>query len=134
MQEAFSRREALKTIVLLAWPTVLEQVLMTAVSYVDSAMVGRIGARATAAVGATSTVNWLAGSSISALSIGFLAYISKELGAKRPGNARRAAAQAVLVTLIVGLAATAVALSLSGRIPVWMHTAPDILDDARRCG
>ncbi len=132
MQETFSRRAALKTIVLLAWPTVLEQVLMTAVSYVDSAMVGRIGARATAAVGITATVNWLVGSSISALSIGFLAYISKEIGARRPENARRAAAQASLVTLIVGIAATIVSLALSGRIPVWMRAAPDILDDARR--
>ena len=53
MQNTISRRGALKTIVLLAWPTMLEQILQTAVSYVDSAMVGRIGAHATAAVGAT---------------------------------------------------------------------------------
>ena len=92
MQNTLSRRGALKTIVLLAWPTMLEQILQTAVSYVDSAMVGRIGAHATAAVGATTTVNWLVNSSISALSIGFLAYISRELGAKKPEHARKAVA------------------------------------------
>ena len=90
MQNEFSRRAALKTIVLLAWPTVLEQILQTIVQYVDSAMVGRIGPHATAAVGCTTTINWLINSSTSALSIGFLAYISKELGARRPDNARRA--------------------------------------------
>lgn len=132
MQNAFSRRSALKTIVLLAWPTVLEQILQTAVSYVDSAMVGRIGAHATAAVGATSTVNWLVNSSISALSIGFLAYISRQLGAKKPELARKAVAQAVLVTLVVGVIFTAAALSLSGVIPVWMHAGEDILADASR--
>ena len=132
MQSEFSRRAALRTIVLLAWPTVLEQILQTAVSYVDSAMVGRIGARATAAIGATSTVNWLIGSSISALSIGFLAYISREIGAKRPENARRATAQATLVTLITGALFTILALSLSGRIPVWMRADSDILTDASR--
>jgi len=126
----FYRGNALKTIVLLAWPTVLEQILQTAVSYVDSAMVGRLGAHATAAVGATGTINWLIISSITALSIGFLAYISRALGAKQPLNARKAAAQAVLVTLIVGVLFTALALSLSHAIPVWMHVGPDILEDA----
>ena len=132
MQTDFSRREALKTIVLLAWPTVLEQILQTAVSYVDSAMVGRIGARATAAIGVTATVNWLINGLVYALGIGFLAYISREIGAKREENARRAAAQATLIALITGIAFTVLALSLSNRIPVWMHADADILQDASR--
>ena len=132
MQNEFSRRAALKTIVLLAWPTVLEQILQTAVSYVDSAMVGRIGPHATAAIGATTTVNWLVNSSLASLSIGFLAYISKELGARRPENARRAAGQAALVTLIVGAFFTALALLLCRQVPLWMHAGADILEDATR--
>ena len=132
MQSEFSRRAALKTIVLLAWPTVLEQILQTAVNYVDAAMVGRIGARATAAVGATATVNWLIGSTIHALGIGFLAYISQEIGAKRTQNVRRATAQATLITLIAGAISTIFALALSGIIPVWMHADADILADASR--
>lgn len=130
MQNSFSRSAALKTIVLLAWPTVLEQILQTAVSYVDSAMVGRIGAQATAAVGATTTINWLVNSSITALSIGFLAYISRQLGAKQPQLARKATAQASLITLIVGIIFTTAALLLSNVIPVWMHAGEDIRTDA----
>ena len=129
MKHTFSLA-ALKTIVLLAWPTVLEQILQTAVQYVDTAMVGSIGAAATAAVGATTTINWLINSSISALSIGFLAYISRALGAREPENARRATAQACMVTLIVGIAFTILSLSLSRVIPVWMNASPDIQDDA----
>lgn len=132
MQSEFTRRAALKAIVLLAWPTVLEQILQTAVSYVDSAMVGRIGAHATAAVGATATVNWLLNSSLIALSIGFLAYISRELGAGKTKNAQRATAQLTLVTLITGGLFTALALLLSDRIPVWMHAGEDIRADATR--
>lgn len=132
MKNEFSRRAALKTIVLLAWPTVLEQILQTAVQYVDTAMVSSIGSHATAAVGSTSTINWLINSSITALSIGFLAYISRELGAKKPENARRAAAQASLVTLIVGALFTVLSLALSGVIPVWMRADESILADASR--
>ena len=131
MQQEFSRGAALKTICALAWPTVLEQVLETAVSYVDSAMVGRIGPRATAAVGATMTVNWLVNSSLIATGIGFLSYISHEIGAKRPENARRAAAQVCTFVLLLGVILTVLALSLSGSIVRWMHAGADIAADAR---
>ena len=75
----------LPIIVALAWPTMLEQLMQTAVQYIDTAMVGTLGTQATAAVGATSTVNWLINSTISAISIGFLSYISQALGAAKNG-------------------------------------------------
>ena len=53
----------------LAWPTMLAQLMQPAVQYIDTAMVGALGTTATAAVGATTTVNWLINSSITALSI-----------------------------------------------------------------
>ena len=59
----------------LAWPTMFEQLMQTAVQYIDTAMVGTLGTQATAAVGTTSTVNWLIGSSVSALGVGFLTFI-----------------------------------------------------------
>jgi len=130
MQNVFSRRAALKTIILLAWPTILEQILQTAVQYVDSAMVGRLGPAASAAVGSTTTINWLVNSSISALGIGFLAYISHEIGAKRHENARKAVVQAMLAALVVGVLFTVLALSLSGVIPVWMKVEPAIQKSA----
>ena len=114
----------------LAWPTMLEQLMQTAVQYIDTAMVGALGTDATAAVGATSTVNWLIGSTISAFGIGFLSYIAKACGAGDKAAAKRAASQAVLVVLVTGTAFTALTLGLSGRIPVWMQVDPRILDIA----
>ncbi len=126
------RKRMLWTVMALAWPTMLEQWLQVAAQYVDSAMVGRLGAAATAAVGATSTVNWLVGSSVSALGIGFLAYIAREYGAQRYENAAKAAAQSVSTCLIAGLAFMALALSLSGKIPLWMNVRPEIQENASR--
>lgn len=40
-----------------------------------------MGTRATAAVGATSTVNWLVGSTVSAFGVGFLSFIARACGA-----------------------------------------------------
>jgi len=105
----------------LAWPTMLEQLMQTAVQYIDTAMVGSLGTQATAAVGATSTVNWLIGSTISAVSVGFLSFIARACGADDKPAAKRAVSQAVLAVLVIGSLFTAITLSLSSVIPVWMQ-------------
>ena len=114
----------------LAWPTMLEHAMQTAVQYIDTAMVGSLGTAATAAVGSTSTVNWLIGSSISAMSIGFLAFIAKARGAGDFIKARRAVAQSVLAVLFFGTFFTVLALSLSNVVPVWMQVDENIRDIA----
>ena len=122
----------LPAVLTLAWPTMLEQLLHTAVQYIDTAMVGTLGTQATAAVGSTSTVGWLVGSSCSAFGVGFLAYISQALGAGEEERARRAAAQSVLAVLVTGLFFTALTLSLSSLVPVWMRVDPSIRPLASR--
>ena len=116
----------LPAIFTLAWPTMLEQLMQTAVQYVDTAMVGTLGTQATAAVGATSTVNWLVGSTISAVGVGFLACISQAIGAGQPEKAKRASAQSVLAVLVLGLLFTGLTLGLSKWVPVWMQVDPSI--------
>ena len=118
--------EMIAVILTLAWPTMLEQLMQTAVQYIDTAMVGALGTQATAAVGATTTVNWLINSSISALSVGFLAYIAKACGANDKDTAKRSVSQAVLAVLVTGTLFTALTLALSSVIPVWMQVDENI--------
>ena len=73
--ERAEARAVLRTILLLAWPTMLEQIMQSAVQYIDTAMVGTLGTQAMAAVGTTTTIGWLVQSSITAFSVGFLAFI-----------------------------------------------------------
>ncbi|MBQ8137770.1 MAG: MATE family efflux transporter, partial [Clostridia bacterium] len=121
MRRRFLDRHMLSTIFSLAWPTMLEEFMQTAVQYIDTAMVGQLGTEATAAVGATSTVNWLVGSTVSALGVGFLALIAQARGAGNTEKAKSAAAQACTVTLIAGLLFTLITVSLSSLVPVWMQ-------------
>ena len=118
--------EMLPMIFALAWPTMLEELLQTAVQYIDTAMVGSLGTQATAAVGATSTVNWLVSSTIFALGIGFLAFVSQASGAGDMEKVSRASAQAVLTVLICGFLFTGLTLGLSRYVPVWMQVDPAI--------
>ena len=125
-------RAMIVTILALAWPTMLEQLMQTAVQYIDTAMVGSLGTQATAAVGATTTVNWLIGSSISALGVGFLSFIAQAYGAKDKNAASRAVMQAVIVTVVCGGFFTALTLGLSGVIPLWMQVDESIRELAGR--
>ncbi len=109
------------TIFALAWPTILEQLLHTAVQYIDTAMVGSLGTEATAAVGSTTTVNWLVSSTVSAIGVGFLAYISQARGAGKHKEAREASGQAVFMVLVLGITLTAIILSLSPVVPALMR-------------
>ena len=116
----------LPAILSLAWPTMLEQLMQTAVQYMDVAMVGSLGTEATAAVGATSTVNWLVGSTISALGVGFLAFIAKAYGENDRQKAAKATSQAVLAVLVTGIVFTVLTLSLSPVVPILMRVDPGI--------
>lgn len=125
-------KEMLVTIVALAWPTMLEEAMQTAVQYIDTAMVGVLGTQATAAVGATTTVSWLLWSTTAALGIGFLSFIARAWGSGDRQQASRASAQAVLVTLVSGVVFTALCLGLSDLVPVWMQVDPAIQNLAAR--
>ena len=122
----------LPVILSLAWPTVLEQIMQTAVQYIDTAMVGSLGKQATAAVGSTGTVSWLVSSTVSAIGVGFLAYISQAMGAGRNDNAKKASGQAVTAVITVGILFTVLTTSLSGVIPVWMRVDINIREMASR--
>jgi len=108
-------------IMALAWPTIIEQVMQTAVQYIDTAMVGSLGTQATAAVGATTTIGWLIHSSINAFSIGFLSMIARACGAGDQKAAKHVVSQSVLAVLVLGLITTVLPLSLSNLVPVWMQ-------------
>ncbi len=116
----------LGTVFSLAWPTMLEQLTQTAVQYIDTAMVGALGTVATAAVGATTTVNWMIGSVVSAIGIGFLSFIAQAMGAGRADDARKASAQSCTVTLLLGSFLTVLTQCAADLVPVWMQVDPNI--------
>ena len=62
-------RAIFQTIFFLSWPAVVEQALQTLVQYIDTAMVGRLGAQASASVGLTSTMTWLVNAPLFAMGI-----------------------------------------------------------------
>lgn len=80
MKQTYNK-EAFRSLITLSIPTVLEEVLSTLLQYVDTAMVGHLGEKATAAVSTTTTIGWLIHSIPSAIAVAVLAIASKANGA-----------------------------------------------------
>lgn len=125
-----SRGVMLKELWILGAPTIVEQLLQTMVGYVDTAMVGRLGAKASAAVGVTATVNWLFYGMMFAASLGLLSYIARFTGAGDEKSARRASAQGIWLLLFLGIPENILALAISPVLPIWLGAAEEIQEDA----
>lgn len=126
----YNNKEMIIAICLLAWPSVVDQALQTVVQYVGSAMVGRIGPQASAAIGLTTTVTWLINSPFFAMGIGVLAYISSSIGAQEYSKAKKASVQSIIIMLVLGITVGLAALLTSPFLPKWLGASPEIQRDA----
>ncbi len=118
------------TLALLALPTMLEHLLSTLMQYVDTAMVGRLGADATAAVSTTTTITWLTGSLAASVAVAVLTGIATEIGAGRKERVSRIAAQSLLLSAGVGMIIAVVSVVLSPYIPGWMGIDASVRESA----
>lgn len=125
-QMSKSKKGVLTDLILLAIPTVLEEIMSTLLQYVDTAMVGNLGEKATAAVSVTTTINWLVGGVFSAVGVAAVAMISKCVGQGNKKSSQKISSQIFLITVAVGVAVGALAIALSPVIPIFMGAEKDI--------
>ncbi len=110
-----------KVILLLAWPTIIEQILHTAVNYVDTAMVGSLGTQATAAIGVCTSTVWLLMGVMNAAGVGYSVMVARRIGEGNTEEARTTIRQAMLAVMVIGLGLTTlVQLIVAPNLPVWM--------------
>lgn len=101
-----------KIIVLLAWPIFVEQILVSLVQAVDTAMVGSLGANATASVAISHSPNMMINGVIMALGVGFTSLIARSVGAGDKERAKDLIRQAMLLVVSLGAVLTGFALGL----------------------
>ena len=100
--EAIPVKEQMKLVVSLSVPAILEQLVMTLMSYIDTAMVGGLGYQATAAIGVVASSIWFMNAFVNAAAIGFSVQVAQYLGAGREGDSRDVLCQAILFNVIFG--------------------------------
>ena len=120
-----------KLVIMLAWPSIIEQLLHTAVNYVDTAMVGSIGTYATAAIGVCTSTIFLLMGVMNATGLGFSVMVARKIGEGNHEEARTILRQSMLAVVVVGLSLTLLGeLILAPNLPRWMGAEPDVLPHA----
>lgn len=128
--EQITVRETARTAMALSLPAILEQMVVTAMEYIDAAMVGRLGAAATASIGIVSSSTWLLHGIIVGLYTSFSIQIAQYLGADRAQDARSVLRQAMLFNLVFGVAAAVFGVGISGYLPGWLGAEEALRADA----
>jgi len=116
----------IKTIFWLAWPVMIEQLMSTLVQYVDAAMVGSLGAYATASVSISNPIIMMINGVVMSCTIGLTALVARSIGAKQLDYAKKLVRHGVLLILFLGVPLSIVTALLSKHIPIWMGAEADV--------
>ncbi len=125
-------KEYLKQVIQLSIPAVLAQISSIIMQYIDAAMVGSLGATATAAIGLVSSTTWLFGGLCVSVATGFSVQVAQRIGGEQEKEARDVLRQAIVCTLLFGAIVSAVGIGISSQLPVWLGGAEEIRRDASR--
>ena len=113
-------------------PAILAEITSIAMQYIDAAMVGSLGERASAAIGLVSSSTWLLGGLSISLATGFSVQVAHLTGAGRDAEARNVLRQALLAALACGFLLALAGAGLSGPLPRALGGAADVCPDASR--
>ncbi len=123
-------KSELKSLILLALPTIFEEILQTVVQYVDIAMVGRLGEKAIASVSLTGSIGWLTGSVFSAFAVSVVALTSSAIGEQDYQKIKQVSKLSVYFTVVTSVIMLLLSLIAAPFIPRFMGAERDIWDDA----
>ena len=125
-----SRGEKLRLIVQLSIPSILAQISATVMFFIDYAMVGHLGEKATASVGLVESTTWLMGGLGMAVNMGFSVQVAHFIGANDFESARRVLRQSLTCSLIWSLMLSTAAVAIHSYLPFWLGGSADIAHDA----
>jgi putative MATE family efflux protein len=115
------------TIARLALPAVASSLLMTLFFSVDTFWIGtRVGATGLAAASTAVFWIWLIVSVAEMVNVGLTAVASRWYGEGRSGDAARAAGDALVLSLVLGVVCAAIGLPLLPHLFGIMHTPPEV--------
>ena len=91
----------IKEVWILSLPAILTQITTIVMQYIDSAMVGALGANASATIGLVASSTWLFNGVTYAVSSGFSVQVAHRIGAGEEAEARNVVRHGLVAALIV---------------------------------
>ena len=114
----------------LSLPAILTQITTIAMQYIDSAMVGALGADASAAIGLVASSTWLFGGVTTAVSAGFSVQVAHRIGAGEDTEARTVVRHGLAASLTLAALLPLLGLGICRQPPSWLGGGAEICADA----
>lgn len=114
----------------LSLPAILTQITTIAMQYIDSAMVGALGADASAAIGLVASSTWLFGGVTAAVSAGFSVQVAHRIGAGEDTEARTVVRHGLAAALTLAALLALLGLGICRQLPYWLGGGAEICADA----
>jgi len=112
----------------LAWPSLVENLLLQFMNMTSLMMVGRLGSSALAGVGVANQVSMLLQVVFMGLSIGNTSLVARSVGAQRFADARAATRQSLIVGVAVSIVLAAVCVPFAPWVLGLIGAAPEVAD------
>lgn len=114
----------------LSWPAMMAQLSSIVMQYIDTAMVGQLGADDSASIGLMASSLWLFWGICSASTAGFSVQVAHRIGATDYKGARMVLRQAIVSCLAVGLTVALVGACIAFSLPGWLGGAEQVRHNA----
>ena len=114
----------------LSLPAILTQITTIAMQYIDSAMVGALGADASAAIGLVASSTWLFGGVTAAVSAGFSVQVARRGGGGGGAGARTVVRHGLAAALTLAALLALLGLGICRQLPYWLGGGAEICADA----
>lgn len=114
----------------LSLPAILTQITTIAMQYIDSAMVGALGANASASIGLVASTTWLFNGIPYAVSAGFSVQVAHSVGAKNTKHTKNVVKHGLITAIIISLLTCALGLLISKPLPALLGGSEEINRDA----
>ena len=116
----------------LSAPAILAEPSTTLMQYIDAAMVGSLGAHATASIGLVESTLWMLNGLAMCAGAGFTVQVAQLVGAGRDVEARNVFRQAMVTLGVLGIVFAATGIAIAKPLPIWLHGDPSLHEDASR--
>ena len=126
-QNSYELKQHILQVWKLSLPAILTQITTIVMQYIDSAMVGALGANASASIGLVSTTTWLFGGVTYAVSAGFSVQVAHHIGAGEEQEARNVERHGLLTAFCLSGILCLTGVLLSPHLPIWLGGSEDII-------
>ena len=124
--------QQVKLCLMLSYPAILAQLSFVMMQYIDTSMVGHLGAAAGASIGLVSTCMWLLGGFCGACGSGFSVQVAHLIGANDFKHARVVLRQGLLTALVFSGVISLIGMAIAGPLPHWLGGSPEIIPDSTK--